>query len=314
MKTLLVMAAGMGSRFGGLKQMAAMGPHGETLLDYAVFDARRAGFDRVVFVIRAEFATAFKHQISERYAGPVDYVLQDLHDLPPGFTATAERSKPWGTLHAVWSARHLVDGPFAVINADDFYGQDAYRKVAGFLSSPQAPAPAAAIRSHYCMLGYRLANTLSGHGGVNRGICAQHQGFLTRVEEFKNIVADRDGHCCGSNQAGQTVNIAPDAVVSMNIWGFTPAIFEQMGQHFARFLTQHGTRLTAECYIPDVVDALIRSGQADCRVLTTNSAWFGVTYPQDQSVCADNIASLVRAGAYPVRLFDSFKIPTGDNP
>lgn len=308
MKTLLVMAAGMGSRYGGLKQMEAMGPSGETMLDYSVFDALQAGFQRVVFVIRAEFAQAFQSQIGARYEDNVEvgYVFQDIHDLPDGFVLPPGRVKPWGTLHAVWSARHVMSGPFVAINADDFYGRDAYLKVAAFLDSCQTssqPQNGGDHHDHYCMVGYKIGNTLSGHGGVNRGICTDSHGFLTAVEEHKNIAIDADGVCRGINLAGQRMAIAPDAVSSMNIWGFTPAIFEQMGQHFTNFLDRHGTHLTAESYIPDVIDELIRTERADCRILPTDSAWFGVTYPQDKPACVESIARLVSIRLYPPSLF-----------
>lgn len=315
MKTLLVMAAGMGSRFGGLKQMEAMGPNFETMLDYSVFDALQAGFQRVVFVIRAEFAQAFQSQIGARYQDRVvvDYVFQDLHDLPDGFSVPPGRVKPWGTLHAVWSARHAVSGPFAAINADDFYGRDAYKQVAGFLDTRTAPVGPGGSH-HYCMVGYNISKTLSGYGGVNRGICHQRQGLLTTVQEYKNIAVDPDGVCRGNNLTGQRLPISPKAVSSMNIWGFTPAIFEQMGAHFTNFLRRHITSLTAESYIPDVVDELIQSGQADCQILPTDSAWFGVTYPQDKPACVENIAKLVSIGMYPVHLFPPSLFNVGANP
>ncbi len=302
MNSLLVMAAGMGTRFGGLKQMEAMGPHGETMLDYSVFDALQAGFQRVIFVIRADFSQVFQCQVGARYRGlvDIDYVHQDPNDLPDGLALPAGRVKPWGTLHAVWSARHTVTGPFAAINADDFYGRDAYVKVAGFLnatSNRQTP------HKNYCMVGYRIANTLSGHGGVNRGICVERQGLLATVEEYKNIAIDEDGVCRGNNLAGQRLAIPAQAVSSMNLWGFTPEIFEQMGQHFSGFLRRHGSSLTAESYIPDVMDELIRAGQAECHVLPTDGKWFGVTYPQDKPACVKNLANLVSIGVYPPSLF-----------
>ena len=303
MKTLLVMAAGMGSRYGGLKQMEAMGPHGETMLDYSVFDALQVGFRRVVFVIRAEFAQAFQDQIGSRYKGGIEvgYAFQDLHDLPEGFAVPAGRVKPWGTLHAVWAARKAVNGAFAAVNADDFYGRDAYLQVARFLDSHNQP-PGPGKPHHYCMVGYRIEKTLSGYGGVNRGICSEHEGLLKTVQEFKNIAVDADGVCRGDDPTGLRQRVSPAAVSSMNIWGFSPAIFGQMGEHFARFLRRNGASQTAESYIPDVVDDLIRSGQADCRILPTESDWFGVTYPQDKPSCVQSIAGLVSIGAYPRNL------------
>ena len=300
--TLVVLAAGLGSRFGGLKQMEAVGPQGETVMDYAVFDALQAGFDRVVFVIREAFAPAFRAQIGARYAGRVrvDYALQDLHDVPPGFTVPPGRTRPWGTAHAVLAARSLLDGPFAVVNADDFYGRDAYLQVAAHL---RQAAPTGSARAEHCMAGYRIAQTLSAHGGVNRGICHSVAGRLVSVEEHTGIAMDADGVCHGRRLDGQQVLIAPDALASMNFWGFTPTVLPQLAAGFARFLDGCGTSSSVECYIPSVVDQLIHTRAADCRVLETSGQWFGVTYPEDKALCVDSLRRLVLAGAYPARLW-----------
>lgn len=300
--TLVVLAAGLGTRFGGLKQMEAVGPQGETVMDYAVFDALQAGFDRVVFVIREAFAPSFRAQIGARYAGrvQVDYALQDLYDVPAGFTVPPDRTRPWGTAHAVLAARSLLDGPFAVVNADDFYGQDAYHQVAAHLR--QAASTGSAGAAH-CMAGYRIAQTLSAHGGVNRGICHSVAGRLVSVEEHTGIAMDADGVCRGFRLDGQQVTIPPQALASMNFWGFMPAALPQLAAGFARFLAGCGTSSSAECYIPTVVHQLIEAGAADVRVLPANGQWFGVTYPEDKALCVDSLRRLVLAGAYPARLW-----------
>ena len=299
--TLLILAAGMGSRYGGLKQFDPMGPHGETLLDYSIVDALRAGFGRVVFVIRQDFSAAFKASIGMRYADriSVDYVYQDLLDVPDGFVVSPARTRPWGTLHAVLAARKTVDGPFAVINADDFYGFDAYRQVVRYFRD----AIATTGGGHYCMVGYPIGHTLSTSGGVNRGICRETEGFLTGVEEHTGIVSGVDGRCRGFNLNGDCVEFSGDALASMNFWGFTPDIFGRMERYFADFLHACGRETDAECYIPSAVDYLIRTGETDCRILKTDASWFGVTYPQDKPASMANIRRLITAGEYATRLW-----------
>lgn len=296
--TLLVLAAGMGSRYGGLKQMDPMGPSGETVLDYSVFDAIRAGFGKVVFIIREDFAEAFKSTVGARFAGKieVDYAFQKLDDLPDGFSIPEGRTKPWGTAHAVRAARHVVTGPFAVINADDFYGSDAYQVIARWFASDAG----AAGKDHYSMVGYPLKNTLSEHGSVNRGICqTDAHGLLTDVEEVVDIARDDDGIVRGTALDGSRRDIADVCPVSMNFWGFTANFFNQIEEHFTAFLKEKGGEQKSECYIPTVVDDLIRHGKADCRVLDTTSSWFGVTYPDDKPHVVESIAKLVAAGDYP---------------
>lgn len=300
--TLLVLAAGMGSRYGGLKQMDPMGPNGETVLDYSVFDAIRAGFGRVVFIIREDFADAFKETVGSRFADriAVDYVFQKLDDLPEGFSVPAERVKPWGTAHAIRAARDAVKEPFAVVNADDFYGHDAYVRAAGFFQNlPDASATDAPI----AMVGYPLENTLSDHGHVNRGICqTDAEGFLANVEEYLNIERESDGTVRGDALDGVRREIPDGTPVSMNFWAFTPAFFGQLEEAFHRFLTQSGAELKSECYIPTVVDGLIRSGHSRCTVLKTTSPWFGVTYPDDKPFVVESIRKLIDAGEYPESL------------
>jgi hypothetical protein len=296
--TLLVLAAGMGSRYGGLKQMDPMGPCGETVLDYSVFDAIRAGFGKVVFIIREDFADAFKHSVGARFAGriEVDYAFQKLDDLPAGFSVPEGRSKPWGTAHAVRAARHVTDGPFAVINADDFYGADAYQSIARWFAAGAGDT----TKDHYAMVGYPLRNTLSDHGSVNRGICqTDADGLLTEVEEVVDIARGTDGIARGTALDGSRLEIAANCPVSMNFWGFTRPFFNQLEEHFTDFLREKGGEQKSECYIPTVVDDLIRRGKADCRVLDTTSSWFGVTYPDDKPHVVASIAKLVAAGDYP---------------
>ena len=297
--TLLVLAAGMGSRFGGLKQLEPVGPKGESLLDYSVFDALRAGFGRVVFVIREDFSAAFKAGVGSRYSDrvQVDYVYQDIGDLPAGFEAPRDRQRPWGTLHAVLAARQAIDGPFAVINADDFYGRDAYSKVADFLAA-RDDRPSAC--EHCCMVGYSVEHALSPNGGTNRGICIESGAgaYLAGVEEHTGIVIGADGLCYGTNLAGRRVSISCAAIASMNFWGFGPGIFAPMACYFSGFLQAHGDDPDAECYIPSAVDHLIDAGTADCRILKTDGAWFGMTYPQDKPAIVANIRALIAEGEY----------------
>lgn len=296
--SLLVLAAGMGSRYGGLKQMDPMGPHGETVLDYSVYDAIRAGFKRVVFIIREDFAEAFRKGVGARFEDKieVDYAFQKLVDLPSGYQIPAGRQKPWGTAHAVRAARHQVKGPFAVINADDFYGADAYQRIADCFRQPPVSDDEV---SHYYMVGYHINKTLSEHGEVNRGICSDNNGLLTDVEEITEIKREADGQIRGNRLDGSRITIPEHAVASMNFWGFDEGFFAQLEKHFTAFLDDYGTEMKSECYIPTVVDDLIRRGTADCRILETTSSWFGVTYPDDKPHVVSAIQQLVDAGDYP---------------
>lgn len=299
--TLLVLAAGMGSRYGGLKQMDPMGPNGETVLDYSVYDAICAGFGRVVFIIREDFADAFKQGVGARFADriQVDYAFQKIDDLPDGFSVPEGREKPWGTAHAVRSARHLVTESFAVINADDFYGSDAYERAACFLAAPRPEND----RAHYAMVGYPLINTLSDHGDVNRGICARSEnGLLTGVEEYVKIERDADGVVRGNALDGVRKEVCEVSPVSMNFWAFTHCFYDHLEEDFVRFLSEFGNVEKSEYYIPTVVDALIRAGKADCSVLDTNSHWFGVTYPDDKQHVVASIRKLIANGEYPAAL------------
>ena len=291
----------MGSRYGGLKQIDPMGPNGETVLDYSVYDAIRAGFSRVVFIIREDFAEAFKQGVGARFADriQVDYAFQNLDDLPEGFSVPADRAKPWGTAHAIRAARHLVKEPFAVINADDFYGSDAYQRAAAFLTAPQASSD----KAHYAMISYPLMNTLSDHGDVNRGICTRNEdGLLSSVEEYVKIEREADGVVRGNALNGERKEVCQNSPVSMNFWAFTPDFYPHLETEFTGFLKDFGHVVKSESYIPTVVDALIGQGKADCAVLNTTSHWFGVTYPEDKQHVVASIRHLIETGEYPADL------------
>ena len=299
--TLVVLAAGMGSRYGGLKQVDPVGPSGEALLDYSVFDAIRGGFGKVVFVIRKDIEEAFRTQVGSKYEGlvPVDYCFQDINDLPAPYKVPEGRTKPWGTAHAVRAARDVVKEPFAVINADDFYGRDSFAKLGEFLSQSGEDA---ASPLHFAMAGYRLDLTLSENGSVARGICdVAADGTLKGVTEMTKLVKAGD---TAENQENpeSPVKIPLDARVSMNCWGFTPKLFTELEDRFATFLAARGTEMKSEWYIPFVVDELIKEGKADCKVLPTDSRWFGVTYREDKPYVVSEIAKLVEAGEYPTNL------------
>ena len=299
--TLVVLAAGMGSRYGGLKQVDPVGPSGEAILDYSVFDAIRGGFGKVVFIIRKDIEEAFRRQVGSKYEGlvEVDYCFQDINDLPAPYVVPEGRTKPWGTAHATRAARTVVREPFAVINADDFYGRDAFAKLAGFLgTSPQAPG----TKHHFAMVGYRLDLTLSANGSVARGICdVASDGSLRGVTEMTKLVRAGDVAENREDEANP-VKLPLDARVSMNLWGFTPELFDELERRFPLWLAENGDKPKSEWYIPFVVDELIREGKADCRVLPTDSSWFGVTYREDKPYVVSEIAKLVRAGEYPENL------------
>lgn len=298
--TLVVLAAGMGSRYGGLKQVDPVGPSGEAILDYSVFDAHRAGFGKVVFIIRKDFETEFKDRVGSKYEGilPVEYCYQDINDLPSPFTVPAERAKPWGTAHAIRAARDVVKEPFAAINADDFYGRDAFAKLAAFLQRPAA----ADGKFHFAMVGYKLDLTLSDNGSVARGICKVDGGKLESVTEMTKLVRVPGG---AENREDESnpVKLTGEERVSMNLWGFTPELFAALESRFPAWLEKNGAELKSEWYIPFVVDELIHEGKADVEVLPTDSNWFGVTYREDKPFVTAEIGKLVAAGEYPQSLF-----------
>ena len=298
--TLVVLAAGMGSRYGGLKQVDPVGPSGEAILDYSVFDAVRGGFGKVVFIIRHDFEAEFKEKVGRKYEGllPVDYCYQDIADLPAPYAVPAGRTKPWGTAHATRAARSVVNEPFAVINADDFYGRDAFAKLGAFLSAPVDGGD----KLHFAMVGYRLDLTLSENGSVARGICdVAEDGTLRGVREMTKLV--RAGDTAENRENPDAPDKVPlDARVSMNLWGFTPGLFAELERRFPEWLAVNGAKEKSEWYIPFVVDELIHEGKADCRVLPTDSSWFGVTYREDKPHVTAAIRALVDAGEYPSNL------------
>jgi hypothetical protein len=302
-RTLLVLAAGMGSRYGGLKQIDPVGPSGEVLLDYSVFDAINAGFDRIVFVIRRDFEDAFRESVVSRYAGslPVEIAFQELGDLPAGLEVPSGRTKPWGTGHAIWAARHAVDQPFLVINADDFYGANAFAAMADFLG-----AGAAGERMRIGLVAYLLRNTLSEHGTVSRGICtlgSNHE--LKSVEEYSGIEQTVEG-IRGLNAQGHPCELSGAEMASMNFWGFLPDIFPQLETLFHRFLTGGGLDdPKAEFYIPSAVSSLIATKAPEVTALTSTDQWLGVTYREDREAVAEALSQRTAGGLYPTPLWKS---------
>ena len=297
--TLVVLAAGMGSRYGGLKQVDPVGPSGEAILDYSVFDAYRAGFGKVVFIIRKDFEAEFKEKVGAKYEGilPVEYCFQDISDIPAPFAVPADRAKPWGTAHAIRAARNVVKEPFAAINADDFYGRDAFAKLSAFLQQPAAQDG----KMHFAMVGYRLDLTLSDNGSVARGICKVEGGKLASVTEMTKLVRVSGGAENREDEANP-VKLTGEERVSMNLWGFTPELFDALEARFPAWLEKNGSAPKSEWYIPFVVDELIHEGKADVEVLPTDSNWFGVTYREDKPFVTAEIGKLVAAGEYPQSL------------
>lgn len=298
--TLFVLAAGMGSRYGGLKQLDPLGPQGQTIMDYSIFDAIRAGFGKVVFVIRKDFEEDFRRSILSKYEGhiPVEVVFQSTDKLPEGYTCPEERTKPWGTNHAVMMGADVINEPFAVINADDFYGRDAFAVIAADLMRERTS------KGDYSMVGFRVGNTMSENGSVSRGVCSVNaDGNLTKVVERTGIAYDEDHRICFLDENNETEYLDPSAPVSMNLWGFTPDYFSYSDREFRRFLDKCLTTPKAEFYIPTAIDTLINSGEATVKVLDTTSRWFGVTYAADRQGVVDKLAALHAAGEYPDTMF-----------
>lgn len=296
--TLLILAAGMGSRFGGLKQLAPIGPNGETIIEYSIFDAIRAGFGKVVFVIRNHFAEEFKNLIEPKISGKIEieYVFQELDKLPAGYQLPEGREKPWGTGHAILMAKETIDGPFAVINADDFYGFDAYKTMAAFLET-------SANDNEYSMIGYLLKNTLSEFGTVSRGICkADKEGNLVQITETHEIAAV-DGKIVCRTEDGGTGELNENILVSMNFWGFKHNLFSRLENLFISFLKEKIDVPKSEFYIPFAVFDLIQAGTIQAKVLQADSPWFGVTYKEDQPHVVAKINGLIHAGVYPENLW-----------
>ena len=289
--TLLVMAAGMGSRYGGLKQLDEVGPNGETIIDYSVYDAIEAGFNKVVFIIRQDFRDLFKEKISDKYTDKIniEIVYQDLHELPQNFTCPVGREKPWGTGHAILAARSVISEPFAAINGDDFYGRESFNIIADYYSKNQ---------TGFTMAAFQLDKTLSDFGTVSRGLCEVNKNKLVTVIEThdlkkvnNNISSDRE------------INLNGKEPVSMNMWGFTPVLFDYLQTMFNEFLNENNKNLKSEFLIPTVVNDLIQQNLEDVHVLRTGAQWFGVTYKEDKSLVNQQILKLIAAGLYPEKLF-----------
>ncbi len=296
--TLFILAAGMGSRYGGLKQMDGLGPNGEAILDYSVYDALRAGFGKIVFVIRKDFEEDFRRVVLSKYEGKVqcEICFQSVDKVPEGCSYNPERTKPWGTNHAVLMGKDLIHEPFGVINADDFYGRESFQVLADYLCSVEE------TKGQYCMVGYRVCNTLSENGSVSRGVCvADENGFLTDVVERTKI--EEKGGKIVFTEDGVDTQLEPNTPVSMNMWGFTPEYFEYSEAGFRAFLAEKGQELKSEFYIPTLVNDLILAGKATCKVLDTPSKWFGVTYSEDRPQVVMKINQLVKEGVYPAKLF-----------
>jgi UTP-glucose-1-phosphate uridylyltransferase len=294
--TLLILAAGMGSRYGGLKQIDPVGPHGETIIDYSIYDALRAGFGKLVFVIRKDIEQPFKEIVGARFEkhAAVEYVFQQLDDLPPGFSVPPNRQKPWGTGQAILAAANVIREPFAVINADDFYGANSFHQLAERLQSGDAD---------YAMVGFVLRNTLSEFGSVARGVCRMTgDGYLQSVTEITGIQVDGTNAKYTDN-AKNNHQLAGDTIVSMNLWGFSPTLFGHLRTQFVEFLRQHGREEKSEFYIPVVVNTLVETGRERCQVLRSPDSWFGVTYREDRPRVVESIRALIARGEYPEKLW-----------
>ncbi|MDD4109214.1 MAG: NTP transferase domain-containing protein [Prolixibacteraceae bacterium] len=296
--TLLILAAGMGSRFGGLKQVEPVGPNGETIMDYSIYDAIKAGFGRVVFVIRESFAEEFIEKFDARLKGkiPVDYVYQELDYLPPGYAVPANREKPWGTAHAILVAGDAINEPFCQLNADDFYGFNAYKVMAEFLTSSGDP-------DEYAMVGYKLSNTLSDYGHVSRGICeVDDNDLLCKIVETTKILK-RDGKIISVESDGSEKQLTGNESVSMNIWGFKPSVFKVLEEKLVSFLDNNTDNPKAEIFIPSVVYEMIKENRAAVKVLKADSPWFGVTYKEDTPRVIAKVKQLIEKGEYPEKLY-----------
>ena len=297
--TLFVLAAGMGSRYGGLKQLDGLGPNGETIMDYSIYDAMKAGFGKIVFVIRSSFEKDFKTVVINKFKDLIDtdIVFQEINKVPEGSIYNKEREKPWGTNHAVLMGKNAIHEPFAVINADDFYGQESFSILADFLRKVEGK------KNEYCMVGYHVGNTLSESGAVSRGVCVvDENGLLQNVVERTHI-EEKGGTINYLNENNEEVTILPNTPVSMNMWGFTPDYFDYSEDFFKEFLAENGQKLKSEFYIPLAVNNLIVEHKATCKVLDTPSKWFGVTYAEDRPQVVLKINELIRKGVYPEKLF-----------
>ena len=307
--TLLVLAAGMGSRYGGLKQMDGLGPNGETIIDYSIYDAVEAGFGKVVYIVRDYFKEQMEEVVKEKYSNvkcvdgePLvfEFVTQELHKIPSRFTLNPEREKPWGTGHAVLMGADVVKEPFAVINGDDYYGKESFKVLGDWLRAHEGKT------GEYCLVGFELENTLSESGGVSRGICtADAEGTLTTVVEHHKIARAEDGKIYGENSVtGENVELDGKTPCSMNMWGFTPDYFGKSGEIFETFLEKNISELKAEYYIPYAIDCMIKDGSGRTEVLTTPSKWFGVTFKEDRPGVVAKFQEFADNGVYPTPLYN----------
>ena len=307
--TLLVLAAGMGSRYGGLKQMDGLGPNGETIIDYSIHDAVEAGFGKVVYIVRDFFKEDMMAHVKERYAGvktvdgeplKFDFVTQELDKIPAPFTVPEDRVKPWGTAHALLMAKEVIHEPFAVINGDDYYGKESFKVLADWCKAHENTT------GEYCIVGFELENTLSENGSVSRGVCFYDKNnILTGIAEHLDIAKEADGNVYGDNSVTgeKHVKLSAKSLCSMNMWGFTPDYFAKSEASFVTFLTEHRTEPKKEYYIPYAVDVLVKAGEARCEVLSSPSHWFGVTYKEDRPGVVAKFADLVAKGVYPSPLY-----------
>lgn len=299
--TLLILAAGMGSRYGSLKQIDAIGPSGEAIIDYSIYDAIRAGFEKVSFIIRKSIEKDFRKVFDEKLKGKIEteYVFQELDMVPPGTSYSPERVKPWGTAHAVWVAKNYVKEPFVVINADDFYGPGSYQAMADYLTGEGIGST-----SKYCMMGYEVRHTLSDFGSVSRGVCESgNADFLSTVVERTKIFKEGES-IYYVDEKKRHISLRGSELVSMNIWGFTPGIFDYIENTFTDFMSANSDKLKSEMYIPAVVNDLIARQEASVKILSAVDRWFGVTYKEDKHLAIENINGLIRQGVYPDNLWD----------
>ncbi len=298
--TLFVLAAGMGSRYGGLKQLDGLGPHGETIMDYSIYDAIQSGFGKVVFVIRKDFEQDFREKILSKYEGHIstEVVFQSTQDLPAGFTCPPERTKPWGTNHAVLMGKGVINEPFAVINSDDYYGRNSFEVMAEELSKlPEGS------KNRYSMVGFKVGNTMSESGTVSRGVCESAQGYLTGVVERTAIGYNDKHEITFTDENGVECKLEPNTPVSMNFWGFTPDYFQYSEESFIDFLKEKLNTPKAEFFIPTQVNKLMKEGIATVKLISTDSKWFGVTYSEDRQGVVDKFAELHATGVYPEKMF-----------
>jgi hypothetical protein len=296
--TLLVLAAGMGTRYGGNKQLDEVGPSGETIIDYSIYDAIRAGFGKIVFVIRRDIEEQVRERFVDRLQGKieVDYVFQEITNLPEGVRVAPDRSKPWGTSHAILVTKNKIKEPFGVINADDYYGVESFNLLRDFLLNDKDP-------NNYCIVGYKLGNTLSDHGHVNRGVCkADENGFLMNIVETRQIEKTREGAIAPGPDGNQII-FTGNEIVSMNLWGFKPSCYEFLGKEFRNFINAYGMDLKSELDIPTSVDKFVKSGEITIKVLMSNERWFGVTYREDKPFVVESIRKMIRKGVYPARIY-----------